>query len=203
MDTLGEIANAIEDDREVLDVLDAAIGTKVSKASNLSDLDNVATARTNLGLGALAVKGVVDATTLIADGIVTYAKLAAGAVATAAELCANTASKLLSVSSLWSAASVVDLGNVSGTVTIDFATGLNFKMTTTGSITLANPTNLKSGQAFGLKIAMGGAHTIAVGSEWRVIGGTAPTYNNTNGTNNYISGQRCDAGIIAYAGGKL
>jgi len=134
-----------------------------------------------------------------------FSKLATAAVATAAELCANTASKLVSATGLWSAAAVVDLGNVTGTVTIDFATGLNFKMTLIGNVTLANPTNLKSGQAFGLLLTQDatGTRTIAVGAQWLPIGATAPTYNTTASKRNYISGQRVDTSVIAYSGGKI
>jgi hypothetical protein len=149
-------------------------------------------------VGALSV-----AASHIQDATITFAKMASGAIATAAEFRSYTASKLLTATGLWDAAAVVDLGTVTGTVTIDFSTGMNFKMTTSGNITLANPNNLKSGQSFGIKIAMGGAHTISFGANWKPIGGTAPTWNATNATNNYISGQLADTSIIAYGGGKI
>ncbi|MBB4398746.1 hypothetical protein [Bradyrhizobium sp. ERR14] len=206
LDTLGEIAAAIENDRDTMDVLNAAIGAKLSKSANLSDLTNVATARTNLGLAALALKATIDSAALIADGVITYAKLASGAVSTVADFCSNTASKLLSVNSLWGSAAPLAISGASGTVSLDFASRLNFHVQATGNITLV-PTNLKDGQAFGIRISKGTASlTIALGNQsspdaatWYPIGGTAPT---TTDQYVYLSGQRI-ADTILYSGGKI
>jgi hypothetical protein len=59
LDTLNELAAALGDDASFSTTITTSIGEKLAKASNLSDLTNASTARTNLGLGTAAV---VDAT---------------------------------------------------------------------------------------------------------------------------------------------
>jgi hypothetical protein len=55
LDTFGEIATALGDDPNLATTLTTSISTKLSKASNLSDLVSASAARTNLGLGTAAV----------------------------------------------------------------------------------------------------------------------------------------------------
>ena len=50
LDTLKELADALGTDANLSTTLTNSIATKLAKASNLSDLDNAATARTNLGV---------------------------------------------------------------------------------------------------------------------------------------------------------
>ncbi|QDM27010.1 hypothetical protein FNL56_13470 [Tardiphaga sp. vice304] len=79
LDTLKELADAIGDDPNFAATMATLIGTKLAKASNLSDLANVATARTNLGLALVAASG-------------TYADLSGKpTLGTAAALAAGTA----------------------------------------------------------------------------------------------------------------
>ena len=59
LNTLNELAAALGDDASFSTTVTTSIGEKLAKASNLSDLTNASTARTNLGLGNAAV---VDAT---------------------------------------------------------------------------------------------------------------------------------------------
>lgn len=60
----------------------------------------------------------------------------------------------------------VDLGNVSGTVTLDLKAGRNFKMTATGNVTLADPTNKWDGFVGIVKVKQDatGGRTIATNS---------------------------------------
>jgi len=51
LDTLNELAAAIDDDASYASTLTTALGTKLTKTSNLSDVSNAGTARTNLGVG--------------------------------------------------------------------------------------------------------------------------------------------------------
>lgn len=55
-DTLKELGDLIASDQSGLSALTAVVGGKLQKDQNLSDLTNAGTARTNLGLGTMAVQ---------------------------------------------------------------------------------------------------------------------------------------------------
>lgn len=71
LDTLNELAAALGNDANFSATVTNALAAKLAKASNLSDLADVATARTNLGLGSLAVQnaGAVAITGGSVDGV--------------------------------------------------------------------------------------------------------------------------------------
>jgi hypothetical protein len=56
LDTLNELAAALGNDASFSTTISTSIGGKLAKASNLSDLADTPTARTNLGLGSMAVQ---------------------------------------------------------------------------------------------------------------------------------------------------
>jgi len=65
LNTLNELAAALGDDASFSTTIATSIGTKLAKASNLSDLVNAGTARTNLGLGTAST---LAGTGAVADG---------------------------------------------------------------------------------------------------------------------------------------
>lgn len=71
LDTLKELADAINDDASYAASVTTALSGKLSSASNLSDVANAGTARTNLGLGSMATQsaGTVAITGGTIDGV--------------------------------------------------------------------------------------------------------------------------------------
>lgn len=67
------------------------------------------------------------------------------------------------------------------TITPDFAASNNFSVTLGGNRTLANPTNLTAGQSGSVFITQDGtgSRTLAYGTQYDFIGGTAPTLTTT------------------------
>ena len=73
------------------------------------------------------------------------------------------------------------LGNSSGTVTIDFTTAYYIRCTLTGTTTFANPTTESVGQSGSIIITQEGtgSRTASWGSQFKWVGGTAPTLTTT------------------------
>ena len=69
LDTLGELSASLAEDSGSLSTLTTTVGTKLAKASNLSDLQDAATARTNLGVDAAGTVNYVLPTNLAGDDI--------------------------------------------------------------------------------------------------------------------------------------
>jgi len=67
------------------------------------------------------------------------------------------------------------------TITPDFAASNNFSVTLGGNRTLANPSNLTAGQSGSIFITQDGtgSRTLAYGTQYDFIGGTAPTLTTT------------------------
>ena len=127
---------------------------KLAKASNLSDLTNTATARTNLG---------------VAIGVNVQAYDANNAVTNVAQ--SFTAAQRGAISALTDGV----------TITANFALANNFSVTLGGNRTLANPTNQTAGQSGAITITQDGtgSRTLAYGSNWKFSNGSAPVLTTT------------------------
>ena len=181
-------------------------GASLLAANNLSDLTNVATARTNLGLGGLATvtpgTGVATAAAAGIDatgGFITYATyqpatgkslivsnsltLAGTDGTTMTFPASNTTVAGLAIAQSFTKAqrgSVTALTD-GATITPDFSLANNFSLTIGGNRTLANPTNLTAGQSGAIVITQDGtgSRTLAYGSYWKFPSATAPTLTTT------------------------
>ncbi len=120
-------------------------------ANNLSDLDNAATARTNLGLAIGTDVQAYDADTAKLDVAQTFTAAQRGSTDT-------------------------DTTNT-GSVTLDFGANQNFVLTLTGNVTLANPTTEQVGQSgfiVFIQDATGG-RTVSLGTDYETAGGAGIT----------------------------
>lgn len=85
--------------------------------------------------------------------------------------------------SSWTAAQRGSISTLTdgATITPDFALANNYTVTLGGNRTLANPTNLTAGQSGSIFVVQDGtgSRTLAFGSYWDFIGGTAPTLTTT------------------------
>ena len=131
LDTLNELAAALGDDANFSTTVTTSIGEKLAKASNLSDLTNAATARTNLGLGSAAT-----------TASTAYATAAQGATADAALPSASyTASDILTkIKTVDGSGSGLDADTVDGIQASSFVRS-DANDTKTGSLEINNGTS--------------------------------------------------------------
>lgn len=96
--------------------------------------------------------------------------------ASSAQFQANLANTAVQVDQYWGAM-VETVLTYSATVTPDFNTGINFGVTLTGNVTIANPTNIKVGQTGVIRIQQDatGTRTLAWGSYFKTANGVAKT----------------------------
>jgi len=116
--------------------------------------------------------------------------LQAANTANAAQIRGNVSDKPIDTDGLWDAMGPVSLGTtLTGAVTVDLATGVNFSGTLTGNVSLANPTNPKPGQAGLILLSQDatGGRTITFGTNWKFEDATAPLLTTTANTSSAIT----------------
>lgn len=135
----------------------------------------------------------VDATTSV-KGVSEFA--------TAAEFRAGTdTARSLVVDQVTASAVQVDLGNITGNVTLDFATFFNAKAAMTGNITFNAISNLKKGQSGHIELThSGGVRTLSYNSTYfQTAGGSGLTLGNASGDRDIIAYYAQDNGKVLLA----
>ena len=135
LNTLNELAAALNDSPSQIDNILSAVGQRLVIGNNLSDLNNAATARTNLGLGSAAT---TDSTA--------YATAAQGARADSAEAITSNVtvfgSSLVDDVNAAAARTTLELGNVTNESKATMFTDPTFTGSITGTIGTATQPNI-------------------------------------------------------------
>lgn len=150
---------------------------------------------------------IADATSASEDGTLEFYLPIAGsrtkvlsitgsAIATAAEwLTGTSTTKLLGVSETWGAAAWVNLGaSLTGNLTVDFATGINFYGTATGNITFNAVSNAKDQSGEIMITASGGDRTVSFNTTPFATPNNASLGTITSGTTMLFSYTRAQSG---------
>lgn len=126
----------------------------LTAANNLSDVANAGTSRTNLGLAIGTNVQAFDADNAVTDAAQTFTSGQRGEITALSD---------------------------GATITPDMNDSNNFSVTLGGNRTLANPSNIAVGQCGSIFVAQDGtgSRTLAFGSYWDFVDGTAPTLTTT------------------------
>ncbi len=156
---------ALVDSAEALASGNAALTLAVAEASGNAALAVAATAL------ASGNAGIADAATALASGNAALTDVGGKYDKTGGPISGTVRVQAQSYSD------IKDEGLESGTVTLDFGSSNNFKMTLTGTSTLGAPTNASGGQSGNIFILQDGtgSRTLAYNAVFAFAGGTAPT----------------------------
>jgi hypothetical protein len=155
----------------------------LASANDLSDLNNAATARVNLG------------STAVGDAVFIAASVAAAQQALDVEVGvdvqaydADTAK--LDVAQTFTAAQVgsTQTASITGSTTLDFSVYQNFVLTLTGTVTLANPTTETAGQSGFITFIQDGtgSRTVSLGTDYETAGASGLTLSTAASTTDIV-----------------
>ena len=157
-----------------------AVNSKLNASSNLSDVSNATTSRSNLGLGT-GNSPQFTAVNVGAASDTTVTRVSAGVIAVEGATLAT-----LSADNVWTGAqrpTVTNLTSSSNSIAITLGASNDFKHTFTEDSTLANPSDTAiPGQSGSIYLTQHASSpkTLAFGSEYDFAGGTAPTISAVN-----------------------
>jgi len=156
---------ALVDSAEALASGNAALTLAVAEASGNAALAVAATAL------ASGNAGIADAATALASGNAALTDVGGKYDKTGGPISGTVRVQAQSYSD------IKDEGLESGTVTLDFGSSNNFKITLTGTSTLGAPTNASGGQSGSIFILQDGtgSRTLSYNAVFAFAGGTAPT----------------------------
>ena len=155
----------------------------LASANDLSDLNNAATARVNLG------------STAVGDAVFIAASVAAAQQALDVEVGvdvqaydADTAK--LDVAQTFTAAQVgsTQTASITGSTTLDFSVYQNFVLTLTGTVTLDNPTTETAGQSGFITFIQDGtgSRTVSLGTDYETAGASCLTLSTAASTTDIV-----------------
>ena len=165
---------------------DAALASAdfLNVANNLSDLNNAATARTNLGAGATG-SSVFAAATAAAAQQAMDVEVGVDVQAYNADTVFKDENNTFTAAQRGS--TDTDTTNT-GSVTLNFDTNQNFVLTLTGNVTLANPSTEAVGQSGFIAFIQDstGGRTLSLGTDYETAGGAGITLSTTASTTDLV-----------------
>lgn len=156
---------------------------------------------TTLFVGNSTVNATVNSTIIAFNGVAFSGGVGSG-YAAASDIWVGTSTTLVITPVALKNAQAFVAVTYAASVALDLSTGINFKISLTGNITLANMSNTKAGWSGSIRMAQDatGSRTLSTGTNWKPVGGVAPVLSTTASAIDYIDYQIADDGVsIVYS----
>jgi hypothetical protein len=158
--------------------ISASVSTVAGLDTEITAIYTDLTALLAVPAAAAASASAAEDAQIAAEAAQAAAEAAAGGVlsAVASDVWGKVSTKIISVETMWDAAAEQTV-TYGASVALDFNTFINAKITLTGNITLAQPTNTTVGQSGCIRLIQDatGSRTVAFHADWKFAGGTDPT----------------------------